>query len=138
MVRLFWLAAALSLSAASPQDNIRKVLDDQVAAWNRGDIPAFMEGYDRSESTTFVGATVTRGHAQVLANYLERYPTREKMGTLRFTGLEIRMLGPDYATVLGRFHLDRSAQAGGESAGIFTLIFHKTGQGWKIIQDHTS
>ncbi len=60
------------------------------------------------------------------------------MGTLRFTDLEIRMLGPEYATVLGRFHLDRSAEAGGESAGIFTLIFHKSGSRWKIIQDHTS
>jgi ketosteroid isomerase-like protein len=60
------------------------------------------------------------------------------MGTLGFSGLEIRLLGPDYAAVIGRFHLDRSAGAGGEASGIFTLLFHKTSQGWKIILDHTS
>lgn len=114
------------------------MLDDQVAAWNRGDIPAFMEGYDKSEATTFVGAEITKGHAQVLARYLKRYPTREKMGTLRFTDIEIRTLGSDYASVIGKFHLDRSPEGGGEAAGIFTLLFHKTDRGWKIILDHTS
>jgi ketosteroid isomerase-like protein len=138
MTRLLPLLLALPLLAASPEQPIRQVLDDQVAAWNRGDIPGFMEGYDKSESTTFVGATITKGHAQVLASYFKRYPTRENMGTLKFTGLEIRPLGPDYASVIGRFHLDRSPQAGGESSGIFTLLFHRTGKGWKIILDHTS
>jgi hypothetical protein len=60
------------------------------------------------------------------------------MGTLRFSDLEIKLLGSAYASVLGRFHLDRSAEVGGEAAGIFTLLFHKTPQGWKVILDHTS
>jgi uncharacterized protein (TIGR02246 family) len=138
MHRCLFLLLTLPLLAASPEQDIRRVLDDQVAAWNRGDIPGFMEGYDKSESTTFVGSIITKGHAEVLANYRKRYPTPEKMGTLRFSDLEIRTLGPDYASVLGRFHLDRSAGAGGEAAGIFTLLFHKTGKGWKVILDHTS
>jgi len=138
MKRLLVLLLALPLLAASPEVEIRRVMDDQVAAWNRGDIPGFMEGYDKSESTTFVGATVTKGHAQVLTNYKKRYPTRENMGTLKFSDLEIRPLGPDYAAVIGKFHLDRSAPAGGESSGIFTLVFHRTSQGWKVILDHTS
>jgi len=138
MSRLICVLVALPLLAAAPEQQIRQVLDDQVAAWNRGDIPAFMDGYDKSESTTFISATVTKGHAQVLANYLKRYPTREKMGVLKFTNLEIKLLGADYASVIGRFHLDRSAEAGGEASGIFTLVFHRTAQGWKVILDHTS
>jgi len=138
MSRLICVLVALPLLAAAPEQQIRQVLDDQVAAWNRGDIPAFMDGYDKSESTTFISATVTKGHAQVLANYLKRYPTREKMGVLKFTDLEIKLLGADYASVIGRFHLDRSAEAGGEASGIFTLVFHRTAQGWKVILDHTS
>ena len=138
MTRLLWLLLTLPLLAASPKQDIRRVLDDQVAAWNRGDIPGFMEGYDKSESTTFVSSTITKGHAEVLANYRKRYPTPQKMGTLRFSDLEIRTLGSDYASVMGRFHLDRSAEAGGEASGIFTLLFHKTKQGWKVILDHTS
>lgn len=138
MNRFLCVLVALPLLAASPEAAIRKVLDDQVASWNRGDIAGFMDGYDKSESTTFVSTTVTRGHAQVLAGYLKRYPTPEKMGTLRFSDLEIHALGPDYASVLGRFHLERSKEAGGEAAGIFTLLFHKTARGWKVILDHTS
>jgi len=138
MNRFLCLLLSLPLLAASPEQQVRKVLDDQVAAWNRGDIPAFMEGYDKSESTTFVSTTVTKGHAQVLAGYLKRYPTPEKMGTLRFSDLEVHALGSDYASVLGRFHLERSKEAGGEAAGIFTLLFHKTARGWKVILDHTS
>lgn len=138
MTRLLCVVVALPLLGASPEQEIRAVLDDQVSAWNRGDIPAFMDGYDKSDATAFVSATITKGHAQVLANYLKRYPTREKMGTLQFSDLEIQPLGSAYASVIGRFHLDRSAEAGGEAAGIFTLLFHKTAHGWRIILDHTS
>ena len=138
MNRFLCVLVALPLLAVSPEQEIRKVLDDQVTAWNRGDIPAFMDGYDKSESTTFVSGTVTKGHAQVLAGYLKRYPTPEKMGTLRFSDLEVHVLGSGYASVLGRFHLERSKEAGGEAAGIFTLLFHKKANGWKVILDHTS
>ena len=60
------------------------------------------------------------------------------MGTLRFSDLEIQMLDANYASVIGRFHLDRGKEAGGEAAGIFTLLFKHTAQGWKVILDHTS
>ena len=138
MARFLSFLIVLPLFAAAPDAAIRQVLDDQVAAWNRGDIPAFMDGYDKSDATTFVGTDITKGHAQVLERYKQRYPTREKMGTLRFSDIEIRHLGSDYASVIGRFHLDRSTGAGGEASGIFTLLFHKTAHGWKIILDHTS
>jgi uncharacterized protein (TIGR02246 family) len=138
MTRFLLLVATLPLLAASPEAQIRQVLEEQAAAWNRGDIRAYMEGYDKSSETTFVGTTVTKGHAEVMARYLKRYPTRANMGTLGFSGLEIRPLGPDYAAVIGKFHLDRTAEAGGEASGIFTLVFHKTSEGWKIILDHTS
>ncbi len=129
-LRLISLLIALPLmAAAAPEQDIRRVLDDQVAAWNRGDIPGFMEGYDKSESTTFVGSTITKGHAQVLANYRKRYPTPEKMGTLRFSDLEIRPLGADYASVIGRFHLDRSAAAGGEASGHFHFAISQDREG---------
>ncbi len=130
--------STVSNSAETPESAIRAVLSAQVAAWNRGDIRAFMDGYERSEQTTFVGATVTKGHAQVLASYLKRYPTREAMGALTFSGLEIRPLGDVYASVLGHFQLDRPVTAGGPKTGIFTLLFRKTPLGWKIILDHTS
>ena len=126
------------LFAATAEDGIRKVMDDQVTAWNRGDVSAFMNGYEESPSTTFVGLNVTKGHAQVLANYQKRYPTKDSMGTLRFTDIEVRPLGAEYAVVIGRYHLERSKEVGGEATGLFSLVFHRTARGWKIILDHTS
>jgi len=135
---LLLLTLALTLAAAPPETEIRKVLDDQVLAWNRGDIQAFMTGYEDSPNTTFVGKEVSKGYNTVLERYRKNYPTKEKMGTLRFSDLEIRPLGKDHALVIGRFHLDRTKEAGGEAAGIFTLTFRKTPKGWKVIADHTS
>lgn len=136
-----WIGLVMSCllcMASTSEDQIRKVLDDQVSAWNRGDVRAFMQGYEDSPSTTFVGKEVSKGHAAVLERYLKAYPTKAKMGTLKFSDLEVRMLGANYASVLGRFHLDRSVAGGGASSGIFTLLFRRTPQGWKIILDHTS
>ena len=113
---------------------VRAVLDAQVEAWNRGDIEGFMRGY--AQSAIFVsGDTVTRGWQTVLDRYKKGYTTREKMGTLEFSELEITPLGKDTAVVIGRWQLKR---AGDAPHGRFTLIFRRTRAGWRIIQDHTS
>ena len=115
---------------------IRAVLDAQRDAWNRGDIEGFMDGYERSEQTVFVsGDNLTRGWQTVLDRYKKNYNTREKMGTLTFSDLEITLPGKESAVVLGRWHLKRASD---EPHGRFTLIFRKTKQGWKIIHYHTS
>ncbi len=138
------LAAALSLAfslGAQPADvegAVRAVLEAQQQAWNRGDVEGFMSGYEASDSTTFVGATITRGYQQVLDGYHRRYPTKEKMGQLAFSEVEVKPLGTEYASVIGKWHLTRPAGAGGDIGGIFTLLFRKTPGGWKIILDHTS
>jgi uncharacterized protein (TIGR02246 family) len=132
------LLFATACLAQTPEQNIRKVLDDQVAAWNRGDIEAFMVGYDNSPKTAFIGSSVQHGWENVRQNYHARYPTAEKMGKLDFTILEVNLLNADYANVVGKFHLARTQQGGGDASGVFTLLFHKTPQGWRIIQDHTS
>lgn len=118
------------------QSAIRAVLDAQAAAWNRGDIEGYMNGYDRSPNTEFVGAdSITRGWQDVLDRYKKRYDTREKMGMLAFSDLEITMLSKDAALVLGRWRLKR---ANDEPHGTFTLLFRKRKAGWRIVHDHSS
>jgi len=117
-------------------DAIKAVLDAQAAAWNRGDLEGYMEGYDRSNNTEFVGAdSITRGWQTVLERYRRNYGSREKMGVLTFSDLEITILSKDAALVLGRWHLKR---ANDEPHGTFTLLFRKTKAGWRIVHDHTS
>jgi ketosteroid isomerase-like protein len=115
---------------------IRAVLDAQAAAWNRGDIEGYMDGYARSKDTVFVsGDDVTRGWQTVLERYKKSYNSREKMGMLTFSDLQFAPMGSNTVTVIGRWHLRR---ANDEPHGRFTLIFKKTRQGWRIIHDHTS
>lgn len=135
---LFVAIFCANMSAESAGQAIRTVLDRQVIDWNRGDIRAFMQGYDNSDATLFVGTSVIRGHQRVLENYLARYSTPDQMGKLTFSILEVLPLGSEHALVLGRFHLERSAAGGGNADGIFTLTFAKKHDAWKIIADHTS
>lgn len=139
LASLFLFLSAVSAFAQTDKTTaaIRKVMDDQAAAWNRGDIDAFMSiGYWRSEKLTFVSGTkVTRGWQQTLDNYKKGYDSRAKMGVLTFSDLEITLLGKDAAVVLGSWSLKRDNDAPG---GKFTLTFRKFKEGWRIIIDHTS
>jgi len=115
---------------------IRAVLEAQKEAWNKGDIDGYMDGYERSENTVFVsGDSVSHGWQTVHDHYKKSYDTREKMGTLSFSDLEITMLGTDSAVVLGTWRLQRASD---EPHGRFTLVFRLTKNGWRIIHDHTS
>jgi uncharacterized protein (TIGR02246 family) len=115
---------------------IQSVLNAQQDAWNRGDIDAFMNGYAQSASTVFVSEDeVRRGWETVRDRYRIRYSDRAKMGTLSFSDIEITMLSPDAAVVLGLWRLKR---ANDEPHGRFTLIFKRLPEGWRIVHDHTS
>jgi uncharacterized protein (TIGR02246 family) len=115
---------------------IRAVLTAQQEAWNRGDIAAFLTGYWHSPNLTFSGSNgIFRGWDAVMARYKKNYPDRNAMGTLDFSSLEFRFLGPDAALVLGHWHLKRQKD---EIGGVFTLVLQRFPEGWRIIHDHTS
>jgi ketosteroid isomerase-like protein len=116
---------------------VRAVLDAQAAAWNRGDVAGYMDGYAKEETTTFIsGDNLTHGWQTVFEHYKSRYDTREKMGTLAFTELELKPLSEFYFMATGRWQLTLSD--GGTPHGRFTLIFRRTNAGWRIVHDHTS
>jgi ketosteroid isomerase-like protein len=121
---------------AANEAAIRAVLEAQAAAWNRGDVSGYMDGYERAETTTLIsGDSVTRGWQVVHDRYKKNYDTPEKMGTLAFSELEIKPLGEFYASVTGRWQLKRSTDTPG---GRFALIFRRTSAGWRIVQDTTT
>lgn len=150
VVRCWLMVGALlplAAPAQQPSDDaaaIRAVMAGQQAAWNRGDVEAFMQGYKDAPDTTFVGTEVRQGYQAILASYRRHYASKAQMGQLSFTQVAVRLLPGDdgrvrYAAVTGHFHLDRHAH--GEVAqddGVYSLLWEKTGQGWKIILDHSS
>ena len=138
MKRLLVLLITLTplIAAASATDEIKTVLNDQAAAWNRGDIDAFMEYYWNNDSLRFAsGGTISRGWLTTLDRYHKSYPDRAAMGTLSFSDLEITELAPDAAIAFGRWMLIREHDS---PHGLFTLTFRKIDGKWVITQDHTS
>lgn len=138
----FALIAALVCAGcrftAGDRRAVEGVLAGQQAAWNRGDLDAFLRGYEPSEALLFTsGGAIRRGFAETRDRYRERYGSRgaESMGTLALEVLDIRALGRDGAVVLGRWRLTETEAAG---AGVFTLVFLRTAEGWRIVHDHTS
>ena len=116
---------------------IQKVLDDQVTAWNKGDLKEFMAGYWNSpELSFFSGKDPKRGWEATYKRYRERYQAEgQEMGKLSFSDLQIEPLGATSAYVRGRWKLVTGKETLG---GLFTLIVKKLPEGWRIVHDHTS
>ncbi len=142
VLTLLVLVASVSVFSQSSQEkakierDILDVMNAQAAAWNRGDVEGYMRGYWNSEKLVFAsGDTVTRGWQPTLERYKKSYNSREKMGTLKFSDVQIDLISPDAAVVLGSWALTRASD---NPKGKFTLIFRKFSDGWRIVHDHTS
>ncbi|HUP00889.1 MAG TPA: nuclear transport factor 2 family protein [Gemmatimonadota bacterium] len=123
---------------SSRREAVVRVLEEQVQAWNRGDLEAFMQGYWQSPELVFTsGARVQRGWRTTLERYREAYgDSPGTMGRLSFSDLEVHPLGADAAWMLGRWSL--AMGPGGERGGVFTLVFRRLDGEWRIVHDHTT
>jgi beta-aspartyl-peptidase (threonine type) len=122
----------------APKTQVLQVLESQQAAWNRHDLEGFMAGYWNSEKLTFFsGAERNAGWQSTLDHYRKTYQSAgREMGKLEFSDLNVDLLSPSAALVRGEWKLTTSDQK--MPHGVFTLIFRRFPQGWKIVHDHTS
>ena len=115
---------------------IQNILSNQTKSWNNGNLESFMSGYLESDSLVFIGKSgPTYGYANTLANYKKGYPDTSHMGKLNFDIISMKALNTNHYFVIGKWHLTRTV---GNINGVFTLLFRKTKDGWKIIADHSS
>ncbi|NVO84264.1 YybH family protein [Hymenobacter terrestris] len=122
---------------AAARHDMLAVLSTQTAAWNRGDVAGFMEGYWQNDSLVFIGKSgLTYGWQPTLDNYRRSYPNPAAMGQLDFSRLQIRLLSPDVAQVIGRWHLARPAA--GDLQGHFLLVMRRIAGKWVVVADHSS
>ena len=131
------IMASLWCSAQSTDESaIKQALDEQVLAWNQGNIERFMKTYWESDSLIFIGRDgVNYGWVNTLNRYKKNYPDTVAMGKLSFDILTLRQLSPDYFYVVGKWHLQRSI---GDLNGHYDLLFRKINGKWLIIADHSS
>jgi hypothetical protein len=133
---LLVVATASTSAQTSNETTILKILDEQTAAWNRGDIEKFMNGYWENDSLMFIGKSgVTYGWTNTLNNYKKGYPDTAAMGKLIFNIISVKKLSKEYYSVVGKWHLKRSI---GDVGGHYTLLFRKIKGKWVIVQDHSS
>jgi len=142
-VLLLLFGVLFSVPARAAENSLDKVaielvLRTQVAAWNRHDLDTFMAGYWNSpELTFFSGAKASQGWQAAMDRYKANYASPgHEMGKLEFSDLRIEMLAADAAFVRGAFHL--TMPDGKTPHGIFTLVFRKFPDGWKIVHDHSA
>src|SRR2546421_3026231 len=99
-------------------DEIRSLLANSEAMWNRGDLAAFTSYYEDAPETTFIGREVVRGGTRaILERYRRSYPNRYTMGQLSFSEIEVRLLAPGLALASGKYNLKRTAAGGGDAVG---------------------
>src|SRR5687768_7326077 len=133
----FLLSACLSADAQSgAEGDIRRLLQTQTEAWNRGDVEGFMQTYWKSDSLLFIGKSgVVRGWERTLNNYRKGYPDTAAMGKLAFDIIEVRKLSRKRYFVVGRWMLQRTA---GDLSGHYTLLLERKRGRWLIVADHSS
>ena len=133
------VAQSESASHVTDRATITQLLTNQQDNWNKGDVDAFMSAYWNSPELTFSGTGgIRRGFEAVRDRYKKSYPDRSAMGHLDFSELEFHFTGNDGALVLGHWHLTREKSGGGDIGGVFSLVWQRFPEGWRIIHDHTS
>ena len=132
----FSCQTSVSFDAEKAKEDIFDVLLEQQRAWNEGNIEAYMQGYYKNDSLRFAsGGNVTYGWQTTLDRYLKGYPDKSIMGQLTFSEIDIKLISNTSALVFGKWELEREQD---HSWGLFTLIFQRTSEGWRIVHDHTS
>jgi hypothetical protein len=130
------LISAAAFTQSADEASIRNVLDQQVIAWNNGNIEKFMQGYWNNDSLMFIGKSgINRGWQNTLLNYKRSYPDTTAMGKLSFDIIIVKKLSNEYYYVVGKWMLKRSI---GDAAGYYNLLFKKINGQWLIIADHSS
>ena len=116
---------------------VRTMLTSSAAGWNRGDLDAFMAVYKQDSQTTYVGGSgLRRGYEAIRQRYAPRFRPGAGRDSLRFEDLTVRRVGEDVAVGVARWVLHRGGEVTG--SGPFTLVLEHTGEGWRIVHDHSS
>ncbi|MGH9452764.1 MAG: YybH family protein [Terriglobia bacterium] len=133
------LPTAIRAAGSSARAQVIALLTNQVQAWNKGDLNAFMQGYWQSGETEYVGVNgIVQGWKAIQERYQRTYQVTKSMGRLQFEGLHVTVLAPDAALAVGEYVLRSGNNGNKESRGIFTLVLRRFPEGWRIVNDHTS
>lgn len=125
-------------TATHNQLQVVKVVLAQQAAWNKGDLPAFLAFYKDAPDTQVILGAPAKGTETIRNAFRLNYPNKDAMGLIEYSDVEARELGENFCLATGKYHLERSKKAGGSADGTFTEIMEKTDKGWQVIFSETT
>ena len=132
-------AAALPAAgdAAAARAEIVAMMAGSAAAWNRGDLDAFVADYAPGMGTTFIGsAGIVRGPAAIRAVYAPRFAPGGVRDSLSFEQVEVDLLAPGLANTIAYYRLSRGDST--VARGPTSLVMRKRDGRWRIVHDHSS
>ena len=141
---VFWCSLSLAGSASAQGSAVNEktaiiaVLRQQEKSWNEGDLVGFTGAYQKGPDILFLGPDIHKGYSSVLENFRHYFPNRDAMGHLTFSAVDVQPLDKRFATSTAHFHLQRTAQGGGDLDGYFMVVFAKMSGGWKIVRDDST
>lgn len=115
---------------------ILTVIQEQQHQWNLGNIDGFMKGYWESEVLKFVTKNgVKKGYKTVTQSYKSHYKSKLEMGQLNFSNIEIEPVDDtkNIYNATGKWEIKGEQPLN----GVFSLIFKRIDNNWKITIDHT-
>jgi len=120
------------------QQEIEAALGAMFAAWNRGDLEAYVGFWSQDGELVNVMGMHRRGRAEILAELEFLHATRFRGTQIRDLGHSIRCLAPEIAVVHVRWEMRGDLGqpghevAGGVRRGIFTHTVRRTDEGWRL------
>jgi uncharacterized protein (TIGR02246 family) len=137
------LAACASAAHRGPADatvirgQIAAMMARSAAAWNRGDLDAFVADYMPVPSTTFIGSRgIVRGPDAIRAVYAPRFAPGGVRDSLSFENLEVDVLAPGVVNAIAYYRLSRGDST--TARGPTSLVMRWSDGRWRIVHDHSS
>lgn len=115
---------------------IQMDLNNFAASWNQGETKEIVKHYKKANSTILISSSMIRGYKNIAAFFHKNYSSKNEMGTITFSHVEINLLSPRYAMATGEWAIKRNK--GANTGGVFSVLYENTLLGWKIALDHTS
>lgn len=122
-----------------PKEAIQTVLDQQIVAWNRGDLEGFMVGYWNSSDFVYLSnKQVVRGWQTMLDRYRQTFKSsgEAQMGMLELQDTQITLRGKEAALVWGPYRVVNPDCK--QRGGLYALVMRKSPEGWRKVYDRRS
>jgi ketosteroid isomerase-like protein len=120
----------------SEKKAILQVISAMQDAWNRGDFRGYMQGFKNPDVVFVSGGRFQQGWQGTLDHYIRDYgASAESRGTLKFHDIQLEILAPDAAQLIGQYELQRPQHP---QYGINTRLLRKVAGHWVIALNHVS